>query len=132
MKTWHSGVICQDSHKWPIHCCCSVTKTCLTLCNPMDCGMPGLSVPHYLPEFAQVHVHQVGDAIHLILCRPLLLLPSIFPSSRVFSNALVLCIRWTGWISLQSKRHSRVFSNTTVQKFSTTHPSLWSNSNIHT
>ena len=37
--------------------CCSVTKLCLTLCDPMDCSMPGLSVPHHLPEFAQVHVH---------------------------------------------------------------------------
>ena len=76
---------------------------------------------------------------HLILCRPLLLLPSIFPSIRVFSNESALCIRWpsigvlasisvppmntqdwslgwTGWISLQSKGLSRVFSNTTVQK----------------
>ena len=77
---------------------------------------------------------------HLVLCRPLLLPPSIFPSIRVFSHESVLCIRWpkywsfsfnispsneysgrislglTGWISLQSKGFSRVFSNTTVQK----------------
>ena len=77
---------------------------------------------------------------HVILCHPLLLLPSIFPSIRVFSSQSVLCIRWpkywsfsfnispsneylgliplglTGWISLQSKGLSRVFSNTTVQK----------------
>ena len=38
-------------------CCCSVTKSCLTHCNSMDCSMSGLPVPHYLPEFAQVHVH---------------------------------------------------------------------------
>ena len=62
----------------------------------MDCIMPGSSVLHYLLEFAQILVHWVGVMIskHLILCCPLLLLPSIFPSSRVFSSELVLCIRW--------------------------------------
>ena len=44
-------------------CCCSVTQSCLTLCNPMDCSMPGFSVLYYLPEFAQTHVHWVSDAI---------------------------------------------------------------------
>ena len=43
--------------------CCSVTQSCLTLCDPMDCSMPGLPVPHHLPEFTQVHVHCIGDAI---------------------------------------------------------------------
>ena len=50
-------------------CCCSVAKSCLTLCNLMDCSTPDSSVLHYLPEFAQFHVHWVGDAIqpsHLI------------------------------------------------------------------
>ena len=42
---------------------CSVAKLCLTLCDPMDCSMLGLPVPHYLLEFAQVHVHWIGDAI---------------------------------------------------------------------
>ena len=42
---------------------CSVTQLCLTLCDPMDCNTPGLSVPHHLPKFAQVHVHCIGDAI---------------------------------------------------------------------
>ena len=61
----------------------------------MNCSTPGLPVHHQLPELAQTHVHQVSDAInHLILCRPLILLPSIFPSKRVFSNESVLCIRW--------------------------------------
>ena len=45
------------------HCCCSVTKLCLTLCNPMDCSTPGFPGLHHLPEFAQIHVHWVGDAI---------------------------------------------------------------------
>ena len=73
----------------------SIAQSCPTLCDPMDCSMPGFPVLHYLPEFAQSHVHWVGDAInHLILCRPLLLLRSIFPSIRVFSNESALCIRW--------------------------------------
>ena len=42
-------------------CCCSVTKLCPTLCDPMDCSMPGFPVLHYLPEFAQTHVHRVSD-----------------------------------------------------------------------
>ena len=44
-------------------CCCSVTKVCLTLCDPIDCSTPGFQVLHYLPEFAQTHVHWVNDAI---------------------------------------------------------------------
>ena len=44
-------------------CCCSVAQSCLTLCDPMDCSMPGFPVLHYLPEFAQTHVHLVSDAI---------------------------------------------------------------------
>ena len=43
--------------------CCSVAKLCPILCNPMDCSTPGSSVLHHLPEFAQIHVHRVGDAI---------------------------------------------------------------------
>ena len=73
----------------------SVTQSCLTLCDPMNHSMLGLPVHHRLPEFTQTHVHRVGDAIHhLILCRPLLLLPPIPPSIRVFSNESALCIRW--------------------------------------
>ena len=48
---------------WRFDYCCSVTKSCLTLHNPMDCSTPSFSLPHHLPEFAQVHVHWVGDAI---------------------------------------------------------------------
>ena len=74
-------------------CCCSITQSCPTLCNPMDCSIPGSSVLHCFPEFAQTHVHWVSDkSNHLILCRPLL--PSIFPSIRVFSNESALSIRW--------------------------------------
>ena len=62
----------------------SVAHSCLTLCDPMGCSTPGFPVHHQLPELAQSHVHQISDANHLILCRPLLLPPSIFPSIRVF------------------------------------------------
>ena len=72
-------------------CCYLVTKPCPTLCNSMDCSMPGFSALHYMLEFAQTHAHWVH---HLILCCHLLLLPSIFPSIRVFSNELALYIRW--------------------------------------
>ena len=139
--------------------CCSVTQLSLTLWNLMDCSMPGFPVLHYLPEFAQTHVHWVKDAInHLILCRPLLLLSSTFSSIRVFSNESALHTRWpkywsfsfnisppmntqdwsplvwTGWISLQSKGLSRVFSNTTIQKpqLFSAQLSLQSNSHIPT
>ena len=98
-------------------------------------------------------IKSVMPSSHLILCHPLLLLPSIFPSIRVFSNESALHIRWpalvsllpmntqdwsplewTGWISLQSKGLSRVFSNTTVQKhqFFDAQLSSYSNSHIHT
>ena len=73
---------------------------CPTLCDPMNCSMPGFPVLHHLPEFARTHVHWVGDAIHhSILCRPLLLLPSIFPCIRVFSSESALCIRWPNYWS---------------------------------
>ena len=74
----------------------SVTQSCPTLCNPMNCSMPGFPVHHQLPEFTQTHAHRVSDAIsHLILCRPLLLLPPIPPSIRVFSNESTLRMRWS-------------------------------------
>ena len=111
---------------------CSVTQSCLTLCDPMDCSRPGFPVHHQLPEPTQTHVHWlVMPSNHLILCSPLLLPPSIFPSIRDFSNESVLHISWPkyysfsfstspsseysglislgliGWISLQSKRLSK-------------------------
>ena len=71
-----------------------VQSLCLTLWQPMDCSTPGFAVLHYLLEFAQIHVHWVSEAFCLILCLPLLLLPSIFPSIRVFSKDSALHIRW--------------------------------------
>ena len=69
----------------------SVTKLYLTLCDPMDGDMPGLSIPHYLPKFAQVHVHWVDDSIqssHTL--SPSSPLSSIFPSIRIFSNESIV------------------------------------------
>ena len=78
----------------------SVAQSCPTLCNPMNRSTPGLIVHHQLSKFTQTHVHRVGDAIqHLILCHPLLLLPPIPPSIRVFSNESTLCMRWTKYCS---------------------------------
>ena len=70
------------------------------LCDPMNCSTPGLLVHHQLLEFTQTHVHWVSDANHLILCCPLLLLASIFPNIRVFSNESALCIRWPKYWSV--------------------------------
>ena len=72
----------------------SVAQSCPTLCDPMDCNMPGFPVHHQLPELAQTHVHQVSDAIQPFHSLSFPLLTSIFPSIRVFSNETVLCIRW--------------------------------------
>ena len=73
----------------------SVTQSCLTLCNPMNRSTPGLPVHQQLPEFTQTHVHRVSvQSSHLILCCPLLLLPLISPSLRVFSNKSTLRMRW--------------------------------------
>ena len=137
----------------------SVTQSCPTLCNPMNHSTPGLPVHHQPPKFTQTPIHwTVMPSSHLIFCRPLLLLPPIPPSIRVFSNESTLCMgwpkywsfsfsispskksqgwspsEWTGWISLQSKGLSRVFSNTAAQKhqFFGTQPSSQSNSHIHT
>ena len=72
----------------------SVAQSCPTLCNPMNCSMPGLPVHHQLPEFTQTHViESVMPSNHLILCRPLLLLPPLPPSIRVFSNESTLRMR---------------------------------------
>ena len=76
-------------------CCCSVAKSCLTLCDPMVCIMSGFPVFHYLLEFAQFMIIESAMPSNLlILCHLLLLLPSIFPSIRVFSNESALRIRW--------------------------------------
>ena len=77
----------------------SVAQPCPTLPDPMDCSTPGSPVHHQHPKLTQTHGHRVGDAIqpsHPL--SPLLLLLSIFPSIRIFSNESVLRIRWPkGW-----------------------------------
>ena len=138
----------------------SVTQSCPTLCDPMNRRTPGLSVHHQLPEFTQTHIHRVGDAIQpshpLSSTFPPAPNPSqhqtIFPMSQLFAwggqstgvSALASFLpkntqdwsplEWTGWISLQSKGLSRVFSNTTVQKhqFFGAQLSSQSKSHVHT
>ena len=138
----------------------SVTQLCLTLCDPMNRSMPGLPVHHQLLESTQTHVHQVGDAIqpsyplsfpsppalslsqHQGLFKWVSSLHQVGPNYWSFSfnispsNELpgLISLGWTGWISLQFKGLSRVFSNTTVQKhqFFGAQPSSQSNSHIHT
>ena len=76
-------------------CCCSVTQSCLTLCDPMDCSTPGpqsLTISQSLPKFMSTAL--VMPSSHLTLWLPLLLLPSISPSIRDFANELAVCIRW--------------------------------------
>ena len=90
-----------------------VAQSCPILCDPMDCSTPDLPVYHQLPEFTQTHVHWVGESALCIR----------WPKYWSFSFNIRPSINtqgwsplgWTGWISLQSKGLSRVFSNTTVQ-----------------
>ena len=83
-------------------CCYSVTQSCPSLCDPIDCSLSGFPVHHQLPELAQTHVHRVSDAIQP--SHPLLS-PSPpafnFPSIRVFSNESVLWIRWPKYWSFR-------------------------------
>ena len=138
----------------------SVTQLCVTLCNPMECSMPGFPVHHQLWELTQTHAHQVGDAIQpshslsspsppafnlsqhqglfkwvssshqVAKSTGASALASLFPMNIQDWSPL----EWTGWISLQSKGLSRVFSNTTIQKhqFFGAQLSLWSISHIYT
>ena len=133
----------------------SVAQSCPALCNPMDCSTPGLPVYHHSRSPPKpMSIESVMPSNHLILCRPLLLLPLIFPSIRIFSNESAFRIRWPKYwsfsvnispsnehpglisfrISLQSKGLSRVFSNTTVPKHQlfSVQLSSQSNSHIHT
>ena len=72
----------------------SVAQSCLTFCNPMDWSMPHFPVHHQPQSLLKLtSIESVLPSNHLILCCPLLLLPSILPSIRIFSNESVLCIR---------------------------------------
>ena len=122
-------------------CWYSVVQSCPTLCDPWTAAhQASLSFTISWSLLKLMSIASVMPSNHLILCHPLLLLLSIFPNIRFFSNESALHIRWpkywsfsfnispfnehqdwsplgwTGWISLQSKGLSRVFSNTTVQK----------------
>ena len=142
-----------------LYTCCSVDQLCPTLCDPMDSSMPGHPVHHHLPEFTQTHVHWVGDAIqpshpqlspsppapnhsqHQSLFQ---WVNSAWGGQSTGASALASFLPkksqgWfpsecTGWISLQSKGLSTVFSSTTVQKhqFFGAQLSSQSNSHIHT
>ena len=73
----------------------SVAQSCLTLCDPMDCSMPGLpSITDSWSLLTLMSIKSMMPSNYLILCCPLLFLPSIFPSIRVFSNESALFIRW--------------------------------------
>ena len=77
-------------------CISSVAQSWPTLCNPMDYSMPGLlSITNSQSLLKHMSIESVMPSNHLIFCHPLLLLPSIFPSIRIFSIKLVLCIRWS-------------------------------------
>ena len=150
-EIWRNRYNCGLETVWEwIWRCCSVVQLYPALWNPMDCSTPGFPVLHYLPEFAQTHVHWVGDAI-----QPSHPLSSPSPpafnlsSIRVFSSESALHIRWpkywsfsispsneySGLISSRSDRFdllavkglSRVFSSTTVWKhqFFGAQPSLF-------
>ena len=144
---WISKVYCDNC------CCCLVSQSGPTLCNPK----PGLSVPHHLLKFAQVHVHCFSDAIqpshprtHFSFCPQSFPASGTFPMSWLFASdnqntgvsasASILPMSIQGWfplrltslISFLSKGLSGVFSSTTVRRhqFFGTLP-LWSNSHIH-
>ena len=140
--------------------CCtqftSVPQSCLNLWDPMDCRTSGFAVLHLLPELAQTHVHWVDNAIQSSCpLSPLLLLPSIFPSIRVFSNESALCIwpkywsfsfspsneytvlisfriDWLDLLAVQGTLKSLLQHHSLKHQFFSAQPSLWCNSHIHT
>ena len=87
VRIWVSCISNRILYHWATcRCCCLIDKWCLTLCDPMNCSTPGLPVLHHLPEFAQTHVHWVGDAIQTShpLLPPFSLCPQSFPASGSF------------------------------------------------
>ena len=137
----------------------SVAQSCLTLCDPMDCSTPSFPIITNSGSLLKLlSIKSVISSNYLILCRPLLLLSSIFPNNRVFSDESAFHIRWPkygnfsfnispsnehpglisfriDWLDLLAVQGlSRVFSNTTVPKhqFFDAQPSSQSNSHIHT
>ena len=130
--------------------CCSVTKSCPTLRIPKDCSIPGFPALHYFLEYVPTYIHCDSETSnHLILCCSLLLLPSVFPSIRVFTNESALGIRWPKYRSFSfnispSNEYPGLisfrmdwFDLPAVQDHNSKHlffgaqPSLWFNSHIH-
>ena len=143
----------------PKACCCSVSQSCPTLCDPMDCSMPAFPVPHHLQKFAQVHVPCLSDAIqpshpltpsssaiNLSQYQGLFQWVSFSHTSNdqntgVSASTSVLPsiqgwfpLRWIDLISLLSKGLWGIFPSTTIwrHQFFGTLPSLWSSSHNHT
>ena len=152
---WINKILCSHTKYYSLQFS-SVAQLCPALCDPMNCSMPGLPVHHHLPEFTQTHV-RVHGAIQPSHPRSSSSPPAPNPSQHQslvqwvnFSHEVAKASasasflpkksqgwspsEWTGWISLQSKGLSRVFSNTTVQKhqFFGAQPSSQSNSHMHT
>ena len=144
-----------------IFLCCrySVTKSCLTLCDSMDCSMPGSPVLHYLPEFAQIHVRWVGDAIqpshpllppspfafnlsqhqslssesalHIKWSKNWSFSFSISPSSK-YSELISFRIHWFDLLAIQETLKSLLQHHSLKASIFGAQPSLLSNSHIHT
>ena len=97
-----------------VYCCCSVAKCCPILCDPMNCSMPGFPVLHYLWSLLKLmYIESMMPSNHLILCYPLLFLPSVLPSIRVFFNELALHLRWPKYWSFNispSREYSGLIS----------------------
>ena len=128
-KTWSTGggtgtppqYTCHENlMNWRIkvqayHQFSSVTQSSPTLCDPMNRSTPGLPVHHQLSFLKLMSIELVMPSSHLILCHPLLLLPPIPPSIRVFSNEWALCIRWPKYWSFSfsnspSNEHAELIS----------------------
>ena len=140
------------------YCVAVRSLSCVRLCDPVDCSTPAFPFFQYLSEFAQTHVHGVSDAMQPSHRRSSPSPPASFPASGSFQTSQLFAsggqstgvsasasvlpmsiqdgfpLGWTGWLSLQSKGLSRVFSSTTAQKlqFFSAQPCLWPNSHIHT
>ena len=136
----------------------SVTQSCPNLCNAMNCSQASLSISNSRSSLRLMSVESVMPSSHLILSHPFCSCPQSHPASESFPMSQLFAwggqstgvsaiasflpkkchswspSEWTGWMSLQSKGLSRVFSNTTVQKrqFFGAQPSSQSSSNIHT
>ena len=154
-KSW-VAFLCMSCHDvWWLSSVESFSRVHLFATPRIAARQASLSITSSRSSLKLMSIKSAMPSSHLILCRPLLLLPPIHPSIRVFSNESTLHMRWpkywsfsfsiipskeipgwspsegTGWISLQSKRLSRVFSNTTVQKYQFIDAQLSSQSNSH-